>query len=119
MNHRDAAEVLIDNGAYIDQKAGTFDTTPLTEAVWEDCFQAIHLNKKILYKNHVQKMVKTDLTFVKVFLLLLERGADIEATENRGRTPLSIAAVYGWPGFATSLIASGANIHAKDQGRCA
>jgi ankyrin repeat protein len=47
--------------------------------------------------------------------LLSSPGADVNATDERGRTPLLEAAGYGHEDICRVLIASGANLKAKDK----
>jgi ankyrin repeat protein len=46
--------------------------------------------------------------------LLLEAGADINAADPRGLTPLHEAARWGWNDVVRFLVARGADLHAKD-----
>jgi ankyrin repeat protein len=46
--------------------------------------------------------------------LLLEKGADIEARDEQGKTPLIRAATYGQAGIARLLLDKGARIEARD-----
>ena len=45
--------------------------------------------------------------------LLLEHGADIEAKDNHGWTPLHWAAVYDFPEGARLLLEAGADVNAR------
>jgi ankyrin repeat protein len=47
--------------------------------------------------------------------LLLERGAAIDATDNRGRTPLMIAAERGHAAIVALLMAHGAAVDLRDK----
>lgn len=47
--------------------------------------------------------------------LLSNRGADVNATNERGSTPLLEAARYGHEDIARILIANGADVNAKDK----
>ncbi len=47
----------------------------------------------------------------------LDKGADVNAKDNRERTPLHNAAVYGHNEIAELLIANGADVNAKDKDR--
>jgi ankyrin repeat protein len=51
----------------------------------------------------------------KLIPLLLSHGADIEARDEKGRTPLITAAFWGTKDIAQILVDSGANVAAKDQ----
>jgi ankyrin repeat protein len=48
--------------------------------------------------------------------LLLKKGADIEAKDEQGQTPLIRAAAYGQAGIARLLLDKGARIEARDPG---
>ena len=50
-----------------------------------------------------------------VVTLLLERGADLNLTNNDGRTPLHLAAAQGHLAVATLLVGKGAVINAQDK----
>jgi serine/threonine protein kinase/ankyrin repeat protein len=45
---------------------------------------------------------------------LLKAGCDVNATDNKGRTPLIYAAIFERPGVVNLLLKRGANIDAKD-----
>ncbi|MGE4490749.1 MAG: ankyrin repeat domain-containing protein [Kiritimatiellales bacterium] len=51
---------------------------------------------------------------VDIFNLLLNHGADVNATDEHGETPMSEAARAGRAGFVRQLMERGANIHTKD-----
>ena len=54
--------------------------------------------------------------FLKVVKILLESGADVNATEaNSGRTVLMVAVIHGYKDIAALLIEKGANINAFDK----
>jgi ankyrin repeat protein len=46
---------------------------------------------------------------------LLDAGCDINAADNKGRTPLMYAAIFERPAAVNLLLKRGANINAKDQ----
>jgi ankyrin repeat protein len=50
-----------------------------------------------------------------VVKLLLEKGADLEAKDEFGRTPLSWAAEEGHEGVVKLLLEKGADLEAKDE----
>jgi ankyrin repeat protein len=49
-----------------------------------------------------------------VIALLIERGAQIDAVDNRGRTALMIAAENGYPAVVEALIRGGADRTRRD-----
>lgn len=51
-----------------------------------------------------------------IFDELLQRGANVNATEEKGDTPLMIAATSGRLRFAQTLLTKGANVNAEDNG---
>ena len=45
---------------------------------------------------------------------LLAAGAEVEARDDRGATPLLVAARRGWPDVLTTLLDAGADVLARD-----
>jgi ankyrin repeat protein len=48
---------------------------------------------------------------------LINHGADVNATDVQGRTPLMMAAMHGWPEALRALLDAHANIKARDRAR--
>lgn len=51
----------------------------------------------------------------KIVHSLLEHGAEVQATDDQGRTPLMMAVMHGWYDVAQQLIAAGADINVHDR----
>lgn len=51
---------------------------------------------------------------IEVVELLLDRGADVHAVEQRGWSPLFVASISGHVGVMKLLLDHGANLHATD-----
>jgi ankyrin repeat protein len=84
-------DVLLDNRVYVDTKDEVWDGTPLMWAIWTP---------------HRETIIQQ----------LINRGADLEATDSRfGRTPLLWAAFYGISEAANILLENGANVRCKDK----
>jgi len=58
---------------------------------------------------------KTEKDAIDSVKLLLAAGADVNATDNRGQTPLHGAAFWGWTELVQLLADRGANVNAKDR----
>jgi ankyrin repeat protein len=59
-----------------------------------------------------KEATRGDLAKIKV---LIEEGADVNATDALGRTPLHMAAFFARPKTAALLITNGANVNTKDR----
>jgi ankyrin repeat protein len=86
--HAAIASALIDAGADLKAKGDPVDSHPLYLAALADQPEMV--------------------------TLLLQRGADLEARDAEGRTPLMVAVGFGKGGVAALLVAAGADIRAVD-----
>ena len=84
------------DGRWNDERSGSYNATPLTHA-------------EVLELELVEVQLERDKAE-----LLIEKGADIEAKNKGGSTPLHIAALSGSGDIAKLLIDNGADIKAKD-----
>lgn len=62
-------------------------------------------------------IIATTARRIEICALLLEKGANIEANDEAGRTPLIIAKTEGWIDTCALLLEKGANTEAHDHGR--
>jgi len=88
LGYKDIANMLINAGAYVNDRSDELGYTPLMSA-------ALRENPEIIE-------------------LLIANGADINARCVEMNTPLIYAAIYGCPKNAEVLIANGADINAKN-----
>lgn len=85
--HIEIAKLLLDAGADIEIRH--YRSTPLHTAVVSNKKAAVHL--------------------------LIERGANIDTPGDNENTPLGWAVLFGWMDMVETLLAYGANIHAKQE----
>ncbi|MFQ5991850.1 MAG: cytochrome c oxidase assembly factor Coa1 family protein [Nitrospiraceae bacterium] len=123
--HNKVVTLLIERGAQVGAKEKEFGQTPLHLAVEQQHAEIV----KILLQaggdvNARNKLRQTPLHQVTreaarsdgtVTQLLLDAGADFEARDARGFTPLVRAAAYGDLSCAMHLVARGANVNAKTE----
>lgn len=112
-DHKDVAELLIANGADVNAKDKD-GNTPGHVALGEKerpLLELLIAKGANLASIHLSAY-QGDLDEVKNFI---EKGADIEAMDSYGATPLYYAAARGSKELVEFLIARGANVNAKDK----
>ncbi|MBN2315392.1 MAG: ankyrin repeat domain-containing protein [Sedimentisphaerales bacterium] len=121
----DVAQSLISKGADINAKSNTWHTTPLIAAIKNGHKNVAELliakgadvNAKGRGEDtalHVTAMNRSKMKdCTDIMRQLLDKGADIEARQRHGATPLACAAYDGNVETARFLIEHGANIEAK------
>jgi ankyrin repeat protein len=102
---KDVVELLVDNGANINAK-GQWDYTPIFYAAWSGIIEVVEL----LVENLHYRADK-DNRYMAEFLII--KGADVQAKDRWGWTPLHCAVDEGNRGLARLLIAKGAEVNTK------
>ncbi len=118
------ARLLLDRGADVDAK-NLDGITPVYIAALSGSFEMVKLlldrGADINERNDLagytllHEAVHADDTNTVLLLLLLGRGADINATDGDEQTPLHVAAFGGDTGMVKLLISKGADLTAKNQ----
>jgi ankyrin repeat protein len=136
MNGLHNLSALLEHGANIDA-VDNYGNTPLIQAssatLKEECLLLIERGAKLDIKNNNgesallgaimrteigSKFIETENIAKDIYIALIDHGADIEMRDNKGCTPLYIAARYQRYDVLLDLMDRGANIDAKDnQGR--
>ena len=116
-SHKKIVELLIDKGADINATTSTYDETPLDWAMMgrEKSIASLirkHGGKSGIYYSIFLAASKGNIEAVKQHLAV---GADVNAKNRYGSTPLHRAAYAGHKEIAELLIAEGADVNAKDE----
>lgn len=94
--NKDIIEMLVANGAKVNIRDDTFGRTPLHNAVMDS------------------HELSPDSNRSQIAAILLAKGADVNAKDKEGDTPLHLATRQGYWKTIEILIANGANLEAKD-----
>jgi len=94
--HKDIVEMLVANGAKVNIRDDSFGRTPLHNAVMDS------------------HKLSPDSNRSQIAAILLAKGADVNAKDKEGNTPLHFATQQGHTKTIEILIANGADVEAKD-----
>jgi len=64
-------------------------------------------------KNYYEKPIETPSNYFEIIKFLVSKGADVNATDRNGNTPLHVAAMLPYTDIVQFLVSAGADIHAK------
>jgi hypothetical protein len=120
-------KVLLDRGADITVHASNGRETSFMDhgqtalAIAAGCFIARRRAALAPERGMQPSYVRMELNAPRrIVRALIRRGADVNATDADGRTPLIMAAMYGWQGVIEELLAAKAAVNVSDrEGRTA
>jgi ankyrin repeat protein/uncharacterized protein YecT (DUF1311 family) len=121
LDRRPVVAFLLAHGARIDAVSTANMTAVILAAMTGDRSQVVqalasHTNLETRYGDKTALLVAVDRGFRDIASLLLEAGADPNATADDGRMPLHFAGFNGDAPMARLLIAHGADVNARTKG---
>jgi len=118
IGRRDNAEILLSNGATfcdVQEKLYSAAEGNIPEYLLEAIEEGADVNAVSYYLEYTALMLAADNGSCETLEILIDKGADLEAKNDYGMTPLYIAAWSGKPECVKILIEKGADINACDQ----
>ena len=112
--HVEIINLLLQAGASANEKSTENGLTPLHH-LFTDCGDYNHTGSRETIGSYIgQAFEEADRRVLKVAQLLIDNGADVNAQDNNGHTPLLIASYLGDESIVDLLLSKGAHVNTKD-----